>query len=220
MQIINFHGVGRPERELEPGEGPFWLGTEQFRHLLDRIAGHADRGNLAITFDDSNISDLTIALPELLKRGLSASFFVLTGRLGHPGSLAAADVAELHASGMAIGSHGVDHSDLTKLSATRLTTELAQSRAMLEEICGSEVNTFAIPFGRYNREVLHSIRRAGFSAAFTSDGGIAREQSFLKPRRSVRNQMSPQEIESALSGRLPVLKRLRRAAGMQLKQLS
>ena len=55
MQIINFHGVGRPERVLEPGEGPFWLGPEQFRLLLDRIAGHADRGNLAITFDDSNI---------------------------------------------------------------------------------------------------------------------------------------------------------------------
>ena len=220
MRIINFHGIGRPERELEPGEEPFWLTTEQFRHVLDRIAGHAERTALAITFDDSNSSDLAVALPELLARGLSACFFILTGRLGHPGSLGAADLSELQASGMRIGSHGIDHADLTALSDERLAAELTQSKAALENICGATVDSFAIPFGRYNRAVLKSIRSAGYRAAFTSDGGIARNGRFLRPRRSVRGQMSAGEIEAVLSGRMPPLKRLRRAAAMGLKQLS
>ncbi|MGN6487375.1 MAG: polysaccharide deacetylase family protein [Devosia sp.] len=219
MRIINFHGVGQPRRELEPGEAPFWLDTDQFREVLDRIAEHPERQNLRITFDDSNDSDLEVALPELLVRDLTAQFFVLTGRLGQPGSLGEADVAALRTHGMGVGSHGTVHSDLTALSPAQLADELAQSRVTLEVICGAPVRSFAIPFGRYNRAVLQAIRQAGFTTAFSSDGGSASPKDFLQPRRSVRRDMELAEIDGVLDGRMPLRQRLRRGVAMQLKRM-
>lgn len=219
MRIINFHGVGQPRRELEPGEAPFWLATDQFREVLDRIAEHPERQNLRITFDDSNDSDVEIALPELLVRDLTAQFFILTGRLGQRGSLGEADVAALRTHGMGVGSHGTMHSDLTALSPPQLADELAQSRVTLEAICGAPVHCFAIPFGRYNRAVLQAIRQAGFATAFSSDGGNASPNYFLQPRRSVRRDMHIAEIDRVLDGHMPPLRRLRRGVGMQLKRM-
>lgn len=220
IRIINFHGVGRPGRPLDTGEAPFWVSTEHFQRLLDRIAGHPARDSLAITFDDSNASDLAIALPELRGRGLAATFFVLTGRLDRPGSLTRADIVELRSAGMNIGSHGVGHSDLTALAPEALTTELKRSRDELESICGAPVRSFAIPFGRYNRTVLHALARSGYDTVYTSDGGPARRGDFVQPRRSIRSDMTAPQLERVFGGRLPPLQTLRRAIGMRLKQVS
>ena len=86
---------------------------------------------LAITFDDGNMSDLAIAAPELEARGLKATFFVLTGRLGQVGSLGWADVGALQARGMQIGSHGIDHRDLTAINPMELRNEMVRSKQTL-----------------------------------------------------------------------------------------
>lgn len=220
IRIINFHGMGRPGRPLDPGEAPFWVSTEHYRRLLDRVVGHPERHRLAITFDDGNSSDLAIAVPELLERGLSATFFVLTGRVGRAGSLSAADVVELQANGMKIGSHGIEHSDLTALAPEALAVELEHSRAELEDICGAPVRSFAIPFGRYNRSVLHALFKAGYHTVYTSDGGPARPGEFVQPRRSIRSDMTTRQVERVLGGRMPPLQTLRRAIGMRLRQVT
>jgi peptidoglycan/xylan/chitin deacetylase (PgdA/CDA1 family) len=219
VRVLNFHGIGSPERQLDPGEAPFWLSREAFCDVLDRVVDHPDRSRLVITFDDSNSSDMAIALPELLVRGLSASFFILTGRLGRPGSLDRADVAELHASGMRIGSHGTNHSDFTALPPGRLAEELVRSKQLLEDVCAAPVQSLAIPFGRYNASALRAIRKAGYRIAYTSDGGSARPGNYLQPRRSLRHDIPPPEIDSILAGRMPPLKRIRRSLAMGLKRL-
>lgn len=218
--IINFHGIGEPARALEPGEAPFWLGAQQFGQVLDQIAAHPDRARFAITFDDSNISDLAIAVPELAKRGMTACFFVLTGRMGSPGSLDRSHIREMAAAGMGIGSHGIDHRDLSRLGGRDLRAELAASRAVLEDVVQAKVETFSIPFGRYNAGVLAAIRRAGYGAAYTSDGGAARDSDFLRPRRSLRCDIDDTELGAVLSGQLSAAKRLRRLIGMSLKRLA
>jgi hypothetical protein len=42
--VVNlcFHGIGAPERELEPHEEHYWVTEEQFGELLD-VAGSAPR---------------------------------------------------------------------------------------------------------------------------------------------------------------------------------
>lgn len=219
VRVLNFHGIGRPERHLDPGEAPFWLSREVFCDVLDRVVDHPDRSRLVITFDDSNSSDIAIALPELLERGLIGAFFILTGRLGQPGSLDRADVAELHADGMSIGSHGTDHSDFTALPPDGLAEELVRSKQVLEDVCAAPVDSLAIPFGRYNSSALRAIRKAGYRTVYTSDGGSARTGRYLQPRRSLRRDMPPSEIDSILAGRMPPLMRLRRSLAMGVKQL-
>ncbi|HEY6630832.1 MAG TPA: polysaccharide deacetylase family protein [Rhizobiaceae bacterium] len=217
FRIVNFHGIGAPARQLDPGEAEYWISEDRFRNVLDRIAGHGDRDCLLITFDDGNLSDLSIAAPELLQRGLVAEFFVLTGRLGTPGSLAAGDVRLLTHMGMRIGSHGISHRDWTSLPAGELDDELRESKEVLEAISRGPIRSAAIPFGRYNASVLATLRRAGYESAYSTDGGSMGTTGFLRPRTSIRHDTDDAALERILSGRMPAWNRLRRAAAMTIK---
>lgn len=211
---INFHGIGTPERPLEPGEAPYWLSVEQFERVLDRIAAGPDPNRFTITFDDSNLSDHDIALPALVTRGLRARFFVLTGRIGQAGSLDADHLRTLQDAGMTIGSHGIDHLAWPTLEDATLARELEVSRAQLEAICEHPVTEAGVPFGRYDARVLRALRVAGYTAAWSSDGGTWKKNAFLRPRTSLRGDMTDHEIQAVLSGRVAPLRRLRRSFGM------
>ncbi len=172
-----------------------------------------------ITFDDGNLSDHDIALPALQARGLTARFFVLTGRIGQAGSLDADHIRTLQAAGMAIGSHGVDHVVWAKLDAAALEHELASSKAALEAICGHEITEAGIPFGRYHRGVLKHLRRAGYRTAWSSYRGWFSERDFPRPRTSIQGDMTEDEVDAALKGRLSPYRRARRALGLARSNL-
>ncbi|CDM61595.1 MULTISPECIES: polysaccharide deacetylase family protein [Rhizobium] len=199
-------------RELEPGEADYWVSHDRFLTILDRIASHPARERISITFDDGNASDLLIAAPELRQRGLRAQFFVLTGRIGKEGSLTADDIRTLIALEMRIGSHGVGHRDWTRLTANELLYELESSKAQLEQICDRPVNAASMPFGWYNGAVLKQIRNAGYRAAYSSGGGSAKVEGFLKPRNSVRSETADSWLDDVLSGKIPFWRKLRNAA--------
>ena len=97
---VCFHGIGAPQRELEVDEEQYWLEVDQFEEMLEMIRGYPF---VRITFDDGNASDVTLALPALLRHGLSATFFVVAGRIDTPGSLSADGVRALVRSRMGIG---------------------------------------------------------------------------------------------------------------------
>lgn len=211
---ILFHGIGTPRRALEPREAPYWVSLESFEKLLDRIAAHPLRERIQISFDDGNASDHDIALPRLLARGLTADFFVLTGRIGQPGSLDEDRIRALAASGMGVGSHGIAHRDWTRLDATRLREELEGSCARLEAVIGAPVRAAGIPFGRYNTRVLAALRQVGFTTVWSSDHGRFDPTAFLRPRRSVLGRDGPDEHARILTGHLSPQRRLRRLIGM------
>ncbi|MEQ1955498.1 polysaccharide deacetylase family protein [Mesorhizobium sp. CN2-181] len=218
LRIVNFHGIGKPGRAYEPGEAAYWISAERFRDILDRIADHPDRDRLAITFDDGNSSDLAIGAPELRRRGLTAQFFVLTGRIGEAGSLSDDDIRRLIDAGMDIGSHGIAHRDWSSLASEDLEDELVSSKTLLEGLCGMPVRSAAIPFGRYNAAVVAALRKAGYGTAYSSDGGSAKKSAFLKPRTSIRQDTTDAALERLLSGRDDPWRRLRRAAAMTVKE--
>lgn len=180
---VTFHGVGVPPRGLDPGEAAVWLGTERFLEALDALCG---RDEVRVSFDDGNRSDVEIALPALLERGLAATFFVVAGRLGDAHFLGGGDVRRLRAAGMAIGSHGLRHRDWRRESDAGLADELGHSRRILEGVIGAPVTRAAVPFGSYDRRVLTRARRdGGYAQVFTSDGGPARQDAWLQPRSTV-----------------------------------
>ena len=218
LRVLNFHGIGTPERDLEPGEAPYWITLERFRALLDLVGARPDRDRIRMTFDDGNSSDVALAAPLLQQRGLKASFFVLAGRIGSIGSLGLEDIAALLRAGMGLGSHGMHHVDWRRLDATGLETELSGSRRRLEDICGHPVVAAAIPFGAYNARVLKSLAAAGYREAYSSDGGPMSEGAFLRPRKTVRADTSLAEIGDFLSGREPLAHRLRRRLATEMKR--
>lgn len=193
---LTFHGVGEPERRLDPGEEQFWVGRGQFECVLDTVAGRSD---VRITFDDGNQSDLEYALPALRRRGLKATFFVVAGRLGVPGFLDQGGVRELAAEGMAIGCHGMRHQSWRRLGEPALREELVEARRLLEQVVERPVTEAACPFGLYDRRVLHWLRRSGYRRIYTSDRGTAESDGWMQARNSVRTGDGPELVDSILS---------------------
>jgi peptidoglycan/xylan/chitin deacetylase (PgdA/CDA1 family) len=195
---VCFHGVGTPRRALEPDEDTYWVPTDTFLSMLDEIAGWP---SVHLSFDDGNASDVEIALPALVERGLRAEFFVLAGRLDQPGSLDPDDIRQLHEAGMSIGNHGLRHRPWRGMDHTALTAELVEARQVLAEIVGRPVDRAACPLGRYDRTVLTYLRRLGYERVYTSDRRPARTGAWLQPRYSVRSHHTSWSLrEEALAG--------------------
>lgn len=213
---ICFHGIGTPRRELEPGEEPYWIDVDCYHAVLDVVA---DRPDVRLSFDDSNSSDLEIGLPGLVERGLRATFFVLAGRMGRPGSLGAGEVRELMSQGMRIGSHGMDHVPWRGLDDTARRRELVDARVRLEDELGRPVDEAALPLGRYDRTLLRHLRGLGYRTVYTSDRRPARDGSWLQPRFSVRAGDTAESVRETMLTPPPLAERARLAAVGQVKRL-
>lgn len=194
MRVVNvcFHGIGTPQRELEPGEARYWVTPEVFTEILDRVVG---RRQVRLSFDDGNASDVRVALPALRDRGLTATFFVVAGRLGQPGSLTRDDVRRLHEAGMTIGSHGMWHRPWQGLDLTQQKEELVRAREVLSDVIGSPVHDAALPLGRYDRRLLSLLRPLGYRTVQTSDRRWARTGRWLQPRYSIRAGDTAQSVD-------------------------
>ena len=142
--------------------------------LVDAMRAGRQRGLVGITFDDGYVNVLEAALPELKRRGFTASVFIISGRLGGTNDwdegpswplLSASQVRELAAAGMEIGSHSTTHGRLAGLPASRLETEVSGSRSSLGELVGAPVRGFAYPYGSMDSAARRAVREAGYDYA-------------------------------------------------------
>lgn len=122
---------------------------------------HGDAGAAAsITFDDGTLDHYLLAAPELDRRGLTATFFVITGLMergtwddgGTERLLFNWNQARsLVARGHEIGSHSHSHPDLSALDFNRAEAQLLLSLQRLQrEISSQQGVTFAWPYWRSN----------------------------------------------------------------------
>jgi peptidoglycan/xylan/chitin deacetylase (PgdA/CDA1 family) len=184
MKVINicFHGIGAPQRLLEPDEDRYWISKDLFIQVLDEVT---DRSDVAISFDDGNVSDIEVGLDGLVQHNRQATFFVLAGRLGQTGSLSGKDLEELQRHGMKIGSHGMDHVPWRFLGEDQSQAELVEARQLISQAAGEPVVEAALPLGQYDRTVLSHLKRLGYRRVFSSDRRRAREGAWLQPRFSI-----------------------------------
>jgi peptidoglycan/xylan/chitin deacetylase (PgdA/CDA1 family) len=213
---VTVHGIGPAVRELQPGENQTWVSVEQFEQVLDAVAEAPEK--IRITFDDGNASDVDIALPRLVERGLTAEFFLLAGRIGRRGSVSAGGVAELLAAGMSIGSHGWAHRDWRTIDAGVREQEFVEAPRALAELTGSEVSAVAVPFGSYDRKVLAGLRDAGVTRVYTSDGGTARADAWLQARTSLTRDLDAWWTRDLLAGSPGLRRQTRRVVAKLVKR--
>ncbi len=199
-RVVNlcFHGIGTPRRVLEDGEARYWVTEDSFHRVLDEVAG---RDDVRLSFDDGNLSDAEIGLPALADRGLTATFFVLAGRLHDAGSLGPDHLRALSAAGMIVGSHGWAHRPWRGLSDDDRHRELVAAKQRLEEAAGTPVEQAALPLGRYDRTVLGALRRTGYRTVFSSDRGWARPGAWLQPRFSLRAEDTVESLRTEVLAR-------------------
>jgi peptidoglycan/xylan/chitin deacetylase (PgdA/CDA1 family) len=128
---------------------------------------------IMITFDDGYRDNFFKASPVLARLGMRATAYVVSGRISgrDPSFLTWPLLHALEKRGIEIGSHTVEHRDMTSLSDAEMLEDLRRSRRLLERKLGHRVPWLAYPFGAHDERVQRLARRAGYLLAVTTRHG-------------------------------------------------
>ena len=178
--VLYYHAVRDAQREGF---------LKQMRHVAPRAGsiaemldgpGQGPRPRAAVTFDDGFVSVLENAVPVLAAESVPATVFAVAGAPGNKPSwqagvdagetmMTAAQLRQLPADLVTVGSHGMTHRPLDTLPLEEAGEELAGSRRALEDILGRKVTAFAFPYGAYNERLCRMAFDAGYEQVFTID---------------------------------------------------
>lgn len=129
-----------------------YLQTDDFSLTPFKYQGFK-RALVSITDDDGFANFYANGLPVLKKYGLKSTDYIISSYLDQPLYMTSAQVKALHTAGMEIGSHSVDHPDLTAMTAAQQDAELKNSQSTLQKLLGVKVNDYAAPYGAFSNEV-------------------------------------------------------------------
>jgi len=163
---------------------------------LDGVEGAVGTGPaVVITFDDGYADNHEWALPALVARRQTATWFIPSATLGAGADwldggdkgrplMARHQLEELLAAGMEIGGHGRRHRALTGLSSDEVEREVRGCREDLEGLFGIPVASFAYPYGRYDAATRAAANDAGYRYACTTrPGWWGSDSDLLQVRR-------------------------------------
>jgi peptidoglycan/xylan/chitin deacetylase (PgdA/CDA1 family) len=227
MVYLMYHEIELPGRSLcqgEPGYRRYVLRKDEVQNQIvllrengfqgisvsrDRSGDRAGR-SAVITFDDGCETDLTVAAPLLLSSGFNATFYLVTGFLGRPGYLSAAQAKELAGLGLEIGCHSMTHAYLSGLAERELQVEVVEAKYRLEQVIGRRVDHFSCPGGRWSSKVARVAQRAGYRTVATSKVGAnsARSDPFCLARVAILRDLATADFVRISSGRGLGLQRL------------
>jgi peptidoglycan/xylan/chitin deacetylase (PgdA/CDA1 family) len=111
--------------------------------------------------------------------------------------MTADDIRAAAAAGHEVASHTTTHARLDHLSAEEIGSEVADSRAILEEIVGAPVPGFAYPYGAFNEAAVSAVREAGYDYAAATDDHTRRD-GFSIARIFVSDRDNPVRLEAKL----------------------
>ncbi len=178
--------------------------------LLSGEAAEAPR--FSVTFDDGYASVKRLALPILVSRGIPSTLFAVVGALGKTNSwdeqagdrsepiVSVADLREMAAAGVEIGSHGLTHRRLTELAEEELRREVAHSKGALEDLLGRPVAGFSYPYGAWDSRVRQVVAEAGYQYAVAT--GLGAVGAMTDPLAIPRINMRWNTVGTLFTGKL------------------
>jgi peptidoglycan/xylan/chitin deacetylase (PgdA/CDA1 family) len=153
-----------------------YLHKNGYRTLsMDELAAYLDgRAELppkpvVLTFDDGYRDTYEIAMPLLRKYGFKSMLFIPAGEAEQRYSWA--ELREMKAAGMEIGSHSFSHRDLGAMTPQQQAEEVKRSKEILDRNLGQDSRYFCYPNGSYDEETLRLLRANGFRLAVTIEPG-------------------------------------------------
>lgn len=199
IPVLTYHHVGSGEDWLYVSETDFeqqliYLRKQGYTAIsvAQLAAGLSGQVTLparpvVLTFDDGYEDNYQLAIPVLLRQGMTASFFIVTGKMGQPGYMSWEQLKTMRVQGMEIGSHTVQHYSLSEINLKEMERELRASRLMLESNLPAATPIFANPFGETAPAVLSLLEKTGYKAACSSVIGLNRsgQNPFMIRRMSV-----------------------------------
>lgn len=154
---------------------------------LEQALVPSTRQRIAISFDDGDEGQYHQAVPELVSRGMTATFFITTTWVGRRGYVTWDQLREMRDAGMSIQSHTRTHPFLSLLGHDQLTEELRGAREELYAHLGHEPTTLAFPGGDPpRRQLRHLLLDAGYQTIATSRWGGNAPNAAAHPVRYIR----------------------------------
>jgi peptidoglycan/xylan/chitin deacetylase (PgdA/CDA1 family) len=210
-----YHDVQAEMPRAGGGPDHFTVPVTSFAGMLDTIAEHGFTGcslaralaepgrrRIAITFDDGTRGQYDYAFPELVARGMTATFYVTTNWVGQPGYMTWSQLRELTAAGMSVQSHTRSHPFLSELGSDELRSELAGSKRELDSQLGQDTSEIAFPGGDAPRSRFrHILGEAGYRIAVGTRWGLNTDTRHADPghnfirRCTVRGVLTPAMAE-------------------------
>ncbi len=174
---------------------------------------------VVITFDDAYCDFLEFAYPVISKLSIPCTIFVPVGFIGkfnqwdlHSGSYPKRDIMtleqllSLHQVGLTdFGSHSVDHVSMNHLSPHDARKQAVQSKAILDEMLGCDINTFAYPYGQredFSDATGRILSEAGYEVAVTALWGTqnSAKQLFKLRRICLQEDDTHEDIRAKIEG--------------------
>lgn len=113
------------------------------------------QGVVSITFDDGRLSQQTLAKLEMDKYTIRGTMYVNPATVGNSTHVSLANLTNMQQLGWSISSHTYSHPDLTLLTDDQLHDEFFRSKKwLIDNGFAKGANELALPFGRYNDNVL------------------------------------------------------------------
>jgi peptidoglycan/xylan/chitin deacetylase (PgdA/CDA1 family) len=114
---------------------------------------------VSLTFDDARPVQLDVVVPELNKRHLHATFFVIVSKLTRLD-----DWRRVQAQGHEIGNHSVTHEHPASLTKASEQLQVEDAKKFLESNFKSEVSIFAYPYAELSPGLALWVKRYDFAA--------------------------------------------------------
>jgi len=189
VPILMYHVIKAPTASTPLAQ--LWTPAETFKATIELLAKEGYSGvtldqvwqawqggpglparPLVVSFDDGYLSHSVTARPILQAAGWPGVLNLKGDSIGK-GGLTPSQVTGLIAAGWEIDSHTLTHPDLTASDDASLTTELVDSRKLLQEKFKIPVNFFCYPAGKNDARVRAAVKAAGYKGATTVAPGVA-----------------------------------------------
>jgi peptidoglycan/xylan/chitin deacetylase (PgdA/CDA1 family) len=122
-----------------------------------------------LTFDDGWRDGVEIGGPVLKRHDVQALLFVTTDFLGRPHFPSRGELSRLDGDTFRVGSHARTHRMLSLLDEPEIRAELADSKKLLEDLVGYEIDSLSIPSGAVDHRVRRIAAECGYRFVFDSE---------------------------------------------------
>jgi peptidoglycan/xylan/chitin deacetylase (PgdA/CDA1 family) len=159
---------------------------------------------IVLTFDDGYRSDATVAMPILRRLGWPGVLYLQAGALKTRGAqgMSRQAVRAVLRQGWELGSHTIDHADVSILGPRRLRYEIGYSRRWLGRTFGVRIESFCYPGGHFDHAAVREVERAGYATATTVKEGMGtRRRRYTLRRIRVDASDTPADLAAQLRAR-------------------